>query len=127
MSKLFELYVLGLLKDQFGNGVKYHFTKNGNELDYLLNIQGYQMVVDAKYKECYQNYYDIKDIRQLSGYSRITKVYKELGKNENEVIDCLIIYPDQHQGNEDFKDIKLIPIKEFVHFYKVPVKIPIIG
>ncbi len=129
MSKLFELYVLGLLKDKFGYGVKYHFTKNGNELDYLLDVKGYQMIVDAKYKEIYQTDNDINDIRQLSGYSRLKGVYDELKKNDNEVIDCLIIYPDQNQGNEDFKTVDLTTnsIKGFVHFYKVPIKIPIIG
>ena len=86
------------------------------------------MVVDAKYKKIYQKHYDINDIRQLSGYSRLRGVYTELKKNENEVIDCLIIYPDQINGIENFEnvDLKANPIKEFVHFYKIPVKIPVI-
>ena len=126
MSKLFELYVLGLLKDRFENKVKYHFSKNWQELDYLLKIPGSEMVVDAKYKEVYKNHYKIEDIRQVSGYARLKSVYKVLEKKESELIDCLIIYPDQKNGKEDFNgvDLKETPISEFVSFYKFAIKIP---
>ena len=52
MSKLFELYVLGLLKDQFKHLVLYHPTYNKKELDYLLLYP--PMVIDAKYKRYLQ-------------------------------------------------------------------------
>ena len=42
---LFELYVLGLLKDRFGKNVTYHFSRQYNELDYLLNDTEYKMVI----------------------------------------------------------------------------------
>jgi len=126
MSKLYELYVLGLLKDRFEKEVSYHFTTNYQELDYLINSKDYQMVVDAKYKIRYKEGYDKDDIRQISGYARMKSVYRSLGKKENETIDCLIIYPDQEGGHENLNEVNLkeSDIKEFVQFYKVSVKLP---
>ncbi|MCB9041689.1 MAG: hypothetical protein H6557_34170 [Lewinellaceae bacterium] len=126
MSKLFELYVLGLLKDKFGKDVWYHFTTQWNELDYLLNTPTHKMVIDAKYKPVYQNSYDINDIRQLSGYARIANVVSELGVDPGQVVDCLIIYPDQYLGaNEIFPEkFKSDPIGKFIRFYKMGVKLP---
>jgi 5-methylcytosine-specific restriction enzyme subunit McrC len=127
MSKLFELYILGMLKDMLGNSqVKYHFSKNWQELDFLLNTPDYKMVVDAKYKKVYKSGYEINDIRQVSGYARLKSVYKELSMTETEVIDCLIIYPDQENGFETLNsfNLKMNPINEFVDFYKVAVKLP---
>ena len=126
MSKLFELYVLGLLKDRFRNEVKYHYNTNYQELDYLLNSNDYQMVVDAKYKIKYKEGYEKDDIRQISGYARMKSVYQSLGKKDNEIIDCLVIYPDQKGGHENLYevDLKKSKIKEFVQFYKVAIKLP---
>ncbi len=76
MSKLFELYVLGLLKDQFSDKLLYHPTYNSKELDYLLLSP--PMVIDAKYKPRYLNSTVLDDARQLSGYSRMHKVYEHL-------------------------------------------------
>lgn len=126
MSKLFELYVLGLLKDRFGNELKYHFSIDGQELDYLIKSVDAEMVVDAKYKETYQNSYNIEDIRQISGYARMNSVYNELNKNKNKNINCLIIYPDQKIERESLinVDLTVMPINDFVHFYKIPIKLP---
>lgn len=126
MSKLFELYVLGLLKDRFGSAVQYHYKKSGNELDYLLNNSDYQMVIDAKYKPYYDETFKNEDIRQISGYARLKAIYKKLGKNENEIIDCLIIYPDQQNGKDNFNNanLKEKEIEEFMKVYKLPVALP---
>ena len=63
MSKLFELYVLGLLKETFGSEVEYQFQTNYGKLDYLLIKQ--QIIVDAKYKTYYCNNFKY---RYLSEY-----------------------------------------------------------
>lgn len=129
MSKLFELYVLGLLKDRFKNNeVTYLFKTNYQELDFLIKSEDHKMVVDAKYKTIYQKHYEKEDVRQISGYARMKSVYRKLEKKENEIIDCLIIYPDQANGNEDFKstDFSENVISEFVQFYKVSIKLPTI-
>jgi len=135
MSKLFELYVLGLLKDRFGNNeLIYHFKTDGQELDYLLNspkcneYEEYKMVVDAKYKIVYRDSFNIDDIRQVSSYARLKSVYDKLDKNKDEIIDCLIIYPDQENEQTNFNKINLkkSEIIEFNRFYKLPVKIPVL-
>jgi 5-methylcytosine-specific restriction enzyme subunit McrC len=129
MSKLFELYVLGLLKDRFQNQVQYHFTTHGNELDYILKSEKYKLVIDAKYKPSYalkklgNNH---SDVRQVSGYARLEKVYKHLEKKYPESINCLIIYPNQENGLEDLKDAKLLEkhISGYFGIYKLGIKLP---
>jgi 5-methylcytosine-specific restriction enzyme subunit McrC len=125
MSRLFELYVLGKLKDRFRDGVKYQFTRRWNELDYLINTADYKMIVDAKYKLKYGHTYIIDDIRQVSGYARLRAVSEELGKSDNEVIDCLIIYPNQDSSNELPRELLSVPINGFNRFFKIAIQLPI--
>lgn len=129
MSKLFELYVLGLFYERFGSKeLTYHFETNWQELDFLINTPNNQMVVDAKYRPIYKAHYHKEDIRQVSGYARMKSVYKALNKPENEIIDCLIIYPDQEHGHVNLKEVNLkeAAIDQFVNFYKVPISLPLI-
>lgn len=136
MTKLFELYVLGLLKARFKgvNEVMFqHSDMSGrNILDYLLNTPEYKMVVDAKYKTSYQlpdlDEYRTYDMRQISGYARLKEVSDKLGVKENEQIDCLIIYPHQKEGSSTLEDLNLKakPIKQYNQIYKLAVKLPII-
>ena len=127
MPKLFELYVYKKLQEQFGReAVTYHLTADYTELDFLLNTPEYKMVIDAKYKPIYEDSRVIDDIRQVSGYARLTKVYEKLGlKDSNELIDCLIIYPSLEENKElNFK--KLDTIKGYAKIYKQSVSIPLI-
>jgi len=128
MSKLFELYTLGLLKDRFQNQVKFQYKYYGNELDFLLKTHDYQMVIDAKYKMIYLNGSHDEDIRQISGYARLQKVYEELDKKQGEVIDCLIIHPDQENGLEDLRnvDLKSAKIPRYFDVYQIGLKLPYI-
>jgi 5-methylcytosine-specific restriction enzyme subunit McrC len=128
MSKLFELYALGLLKDRFHNHVKYQYKHYGNELDFLLKTDEYQMVIDAKYKTIYLNGSHDEDIRQVSGYARLRKVYEELGKVQGEVIDCLIIHPDQENGLENLINVELksAEITKYFDVYQIGLKLPYI-
>ena len=131
MSKLFELYVLGLLKEQFKNQVIYHPTYNSKELDFLLLSP--PMVIDAKYKPRYLYTSVLDDARQLSGYSRMHKVYDALKYPKDKIIDCLIIYPNQESNNKDFsKFSELIKhsnstIGEYVNFYKIAIELPVVN
>ena len=128
MPKLFELYVYKKLQEQFGGReeVLYHFIADYTELDFLLNTSEYKMVIDAKYKPIYEDSRVIDDIRQVSGYARLTKVYEKLGlKDSNELIDCLIIYPSLEENKElNFK--KLDTIKGYAKIYKQSISIPLI-
>jgi 5-methylcytosine-specific restriction enzyme subunit McrC len=137
MSKLFELYVLGLLKDKHGSNIKYGEKEAKGEYglpDYLLTEKGNEFILDAKYKLLYidDNKYDIDNIRQLSGYSRDLGIIEKLGfdGNYDKMIPCIIIYP-QKVGvlpNEKFElNIdKKVNIGTFKSFYKIGVPLPLL-
>ncbi|WP_189394885.1 5-methylcytosine restriction system specificity protein McrC [Mesonia mobilis] len=128
MSKLFELYTLSLLKEHFGTAVFFQFKNRGSELDYLLNTETYKMVIDAKYKPSYLNGRNNRDMRQVSGYARLKKVYDVLynDKEYNKLIDCLIIYPDQKTGLKKItgNDLKQNLIPDYMNIYKLGVVLP---
>ncbi|MBY0485670.1 MAG: McrC family protein [Flavobacteriaceae bacterium] len=135
MSKLFELYVLGILKDTYGANALYGHKEaklNYGLPDYLITKEGDKCIADAKYKLIYNNdgQYDIDNVRQLSGYARDEKVFDKLGIPINQIIDCIVIYPFSSDKNsqEDFK-INLSEFDNlgtFVNFKKVGVPIPVI-
>jgi 5-methylcytosine-specific restriction enzyme subunit McrC len=135
MSNLFELYVLGLLKDTYGKDVLY--GKKEAELtyglpDYLITKSDSKCIADAKYKPLYNNSsnYDIENIRQLSGYARDKKVFDKLDKSPTEIIDCVLIYPLPISNNSsvEFKiDLEQAEdLGSFVQFKKLGVPIPVI-
>lgn len=134
MSKLFELYVLGQLKDKYHNQIFYGKKETKAEYgipDFLLVTENEKMIIDTKYKLLYsRGDYDISDIRQLSGYGRDIGVLKTLGyktysEQVNAVVKCLIIYPDQSKDKNLLKNEET-EIKEFTNFYKQPIKLPTI-
>ena len=135
MSKLFELYVLGLLKDTYSGNALYGAKEaklNYGLPDYLITKEGEKCIADAKYKLLYNKdgKYDIDNIRQLSGYARDKKVFEKLKINEEQIIDCIIIYPIQLNWNN--KDQFYIDLKQskklenFVRFKTIGVSIPLI-
>jgi 5-methylcytosine-specific restriction enzyme subunit McrC len=136
MSKLFEMYVLGLLKDSYGANVLYGGKEaklNYGLPDYLITKEGEKCIADAKYKLTYNEVgkYDIDNIRQLSAYSRDFKVFDKLDLDDDKIIDCVIIYPVPLEEND--KDEFKIDLSEFdnigtfVNFKKVGVPIPILN
>lgn len=137
MSKLFELYVLGLLKDRFKNQIEFQVGDNYGDVDYLIKMKGKKMIVDAKYKTYYneklrgQDQWKrnsiVKDIRQLSGYARDKSILDKLGVTYEIIPDCLIIYPDQNAEEKLKENLKETEIEAFVQFYKTAVKLPVIG
>jgi 5-methylcytosine-specific restriction enzyme subunit McrC len=135
MSKLFELYVYGLLKDTYGSHVLYGKKEASLTYglpDYLITKKDVKCIADAKYKLIYNddNKYDIDNIRQLSGYARDKNAFTKLKIDEKEIIDCLIIYPLNDQSPVlDFKiDIENFEeIGSFVGFKKIGVPIPTIN
>jgi 5-methylcytosine-specific restriction enzyme subunit McrC len=134
MSKLFELYVYSLLKDAYGSKIIYQLSEDGKrqtrghygDIDFMKLDD--KILIDTKYKEIYtqDGKYDIDNIRQLSGYARDRKVLEKLNiTSDNEVVDCVIIYPDK-AANDNFKnrELKEKNIKQFTKFYKCGVKLP---
>lgn len=127
MSVLFELYVLALLKDSFKSEVIYHLKSSGNELDFVLNSNKYKMVIDAKYRPKYISGKYNDDIRQVSGYARLQKIYALLGKEYPESIDCLIVYPDQENGSATLLnvDLRAQNIAPYLGVFKTGIKLPV--
>ncbi len=128
MPLLFELYAFTFLRKRYGDDIHYQYKSNYQELDFLLTLQGQEMVIDTKYKTKYGRGKNNKeDIRQLAGYARMDKVYKELRKPKNEIIDCLIIYPirdieNQHNGLLNLE--KKTSIDKYNGFYSLGLHVP---
>lgn len=131
MSKLFELYVLGKLKEAMEfKGVIFQAKGQFGYLDFLRTETGSELVIDAKYKLDYKHgQYNIDDIRQISAYARDKGILRKLPayKEErlNTLIDCLIIYPDDNcEMHIDETKIFSRPINEFEKFFKLGIAIP---
>jgi 5-methylcytosine-specific restriction enzyme subunit McrC len=127
MSKLFELYVYSLLKDNYGKEILYQSYGKYGYVDFLKKDE--KLIIDTKYKKIYDKVeeYKIEDIRQLSGYARDEGVLEKLEIfNNDTVVDCVIIYPAQEK-EVDFKDRKLKEerIKGFTKFHKCGIKLPL--
>ncbi len=144
MSRLYEVYVFGLLLNQYGeDNIKFQVEGYSNTAADFIKIDE-KIIMDAKYKPRYatSNSYIIDDIRELSGYARDRRILKALGDPENEV-QCLIIYPDVADEVEDELPQKkestaferkfqiqesilknAIPIKRYRNFYKISIPIP---
>lgn len=132
MPKLFELYVLGMLKDKYFNNIKFQIQGTYGQPDFVFVSNNVKMIIDTKYKRKYQQEkYQVEDIRQLSGYARDTKVLSKLGYitavEQEKVIDCLIIYPDQTASEKLADDLKGNQIRGFTRFYKMAIKLPVIS
>jgi 5-methylcytosine-specific restriction enzyme subunit McrC len=138
MSLLFEMYVYSKLTTQYSKNLQYQFQSNYGKLDFLLKNP--ICIIDTKYKTYYNQEFSglsegkrenvIKDIRQISGYARDTKVLNKLGFNTSfdnftEIPMCLVIYPDQTKDDSiDFG--KMVKINEYVNFYKLGIRLPIL-
>jgi len=132
MPKLFELYVLGLLKDKYFNSIKFQIQGTYGQPDFVFVTENEKMIIDTKYKRKYQQEkYQADDIRQLSGYARDKKILSRFGyitkEQQDKVIDCLIIYPDQTASDKLADDLKEKPISGFTKFYKMAIKLPVIS
>ncbi len=100
------------------------------EPDFIVNTNDglTKMIVDAKYKPQYHDgKISIEDIRQISGYARIKKVYNFLNFEDDRVIDCLVIYSNQNANRKDFKgeNFKLEEEREYNRFFKIGIELPI--
>ena len=128
MSLLFETYVLGLLSERHGNGIKYHISTNGNEIDFGKPDE--KLIIDTKYIPHWEEQVIHENIRQLSGYARNKQIRRKLMGEvyETEILPCLILYPSA-SGVERFTYDLLLeePCKEietYLKFHKLGIKLP---
>lgn len=131
MSKLFELYVLKRLREHYSPcEIMYQKYVSGRYLDYLLKPKDgtEPFVIDAKYKTAYKDGYKIEDIRQVSAYARMKKVYEILNLDDKrKVIKCLIIYPDTDADvrfTDRFDEKNISEIEPYTEFYKIGINLP---
>ncbi|MDR7128087.1 5-methylcytosine-specific restriction enzyme subunit McrC [Algoriphagus sp. 4150] len=131
MSKLFELYVLGKLKKEFGSKITYHERTYGNELDFLFFDDQDSLVIDAKYKPGYigKSHHGLHtDIRQVSGYARLRKIRSRLKVIDKDLLlGCVIIYPDLNLHCDDLSELakKDNEVIQYEKVWKVGVKLPL--
>lgn len=131
MPKLFEMYVFSKLKENYHHCITFQAKGSSGNPDFLLISEDNRCIIDTKYKEKYtDNQYYIEDVRQLSGYARDIRILSQLGYKKVEeqcvLVDCIIIYPDQSASESLSQNLKEKSIPEFVGFYKVPIKLPVI-
>jgi len=132
MSKFFEFYTLGLLKDRYGKKLIFQAQGNYGKPHFILIDEYNELILDAKYKPRYQNgNYDIDDVRQLSGYARDTKLLTKLGyvlqtEQDSAVVDCVLIYTDQKAKITLPENLTANEIDGFTRFSQVAAAIPII-
>ncbi len=150
MSKLYELYVYGLMHDVYGKDVIYQKSVDTGYPDFLFSHNDVKLILDTKYKPKldkadtthYNKVVDIADIRQLSGYARDYSLFDALSIDtdkairEKKVLDCILIYP--FEGAEDienpfaeiaynFTSDRLKKLDYFQKFYLLSVPLPVIA
>lgn len=133
MSKLFEFYTLGLLKDRYSQKIIFQAQGTYGQPDFLLVDETNKLILDAKYRPRYQDEkYHIEDVRQLSGYARDTKLLAKLGymsesEQDSAVVGCVLIYTDQNAETMLPNNLTLNMVEGFTRFYKVPVAMPMMA
>jgi 5-methylcytosine-specific restriction enzyme subunit McrC len=126
MSLLFELYVLGKLKDVYGNNIKYQINGKYGSVDFIKTDD--KTVIDTKYKMIYNNSkYDIENIRQVSAYARDRGIRNKLNASQTEILNCCIIYPNIDK-QENFNNRTLLEeeVQQFEKFWKIGIRLPMI-
>lgn len=130
MSKLFEMYVLKLMRQRFNDSVEYHPPRyyNDQEPDYLLHADKDRpaYIVDAKYKRYSEKEVWLPDIRQVSGYARLDEIRRDLMVQGDDLIRCAIIYPDMRAKEELPPDTDWEKEGHYKGIYKVGVRLPVI-
>lgn len=133
MPILFERYVYSLLAERYGtHSIGYQISASDSKVDFCKYDEF--LIIDTKYKTEWQEKTNSDDVRQLSGYARNMDIRRKIGLDEddNTICPCLIIYPDQENGNTDLKnfndhlftDNKLNVISKYKKFKKLSVKLP---
>ena len=133
MSRLYEVYVLGLLQKQYPNQILFQVKGNyETQCDYL-HI-GESIVLDAKYKLWYSSYNGIRthvksmiaDIREISAYARDERFLSLMKKDVGSPI-CVIVHPDDETTkleSELSESVKNNKIEGYKDFYRLGIDLP---
>lgn len=133
MSRLYEVYVLGLLQTHYPNQILFQVRGSyDTQCDYLHVGEG--MVLDAKYKLWYSSYNGrcsqkkamIADIREISAYARDERLLSYMNKDVSTPI-CVIIHPDEETTKLDTelsKSVKNKKVEGYRDFYRLGINLP---
>ena len=131
MARLFEMYVLYLLRQTYGESIEFQVPGTYQTPDYVHKTEN--MILDAKYKTIYGGSFQpkmIPDIREISGNARDVAIRKHL-ENWDDEPECVIIYPASDGLLSFDGPLSEIahkkPITEFHKFYKIPIRLPVQG
>ncbi len=133
MSRLFEVYVYGLLEKAYPNQICFQVKGHMDTQADFLKLDE-KLILDTKYKPqyAYSNAGMIWDIREISGYARDEAILTRLGVQSIDTVpDCVIIHPaytDQEEANNAPFSTNILatakPISGFRKFHKIQVPIP---
>ena len=85
--------------------------------DFLLRHGDEKLILDTKYMENVEHKIDI--VRQLSGYARDIAIQKILGVDKDNVIPCVLIYPEfAGSGNPSSHSFALANSQSLLHSCK---------
>lgn len=130
MPLLYEHYVLGLLREAYGDQILYQAKGSTGYPDFICLDP--RLVIDTKYIPSLGSKSKISSdiIRQLSGYARDRELFKD---PITKPIPCLVIYPEEGTERNPFRDK---PLRELLYeieeeeeesawgFYRLAVPLP---
>lgn len=133
MSRLYEVYVLGILQTHYPNNILFQVKGSyGTQCDYLHIGEG--IVLDAKYKLWYSSYNGrrshvdsmVADIREISAYARDER-FLSLMNNNVSTPKCVIIHPDEETTNLGAvlsDSVKNNKVEGYRDFYRLSIDLP---
>lgn len=133
MSRLYEVYVLGLLQTHYPGQILFQVKGSyETQCDYLHIGEG--IVLDAKYKLWYSSEkgrrdhknYLVADIREISAYARDERLLNLINKNVSSPI-CIIIHPNEETTKlepELSSSVKDNKVEGYKDFYRLGVSLP---
>ena len=133
MSRLYEVYVLGLLQSRYPNQILFQVEGSyKTQCDYLHIGEG--IVLDAKYKLWYSSLQGrkqhkdsmIADIREISAYARDER-FLHIMKNDTNSPICVIIHPDDETTKLETElalSVEKNKIEGYRDFYRLGIDLP---
>lgn len=128
MAMLYEHYVLGLLREAYGNKIHYQVRGRTGYPDFVCYSP--QVVLDTKYIPRFDHGgIDTYIVRQLSGYSRDKWIFPT---KPDANVPCVIIYPTEGEMENPFMGKR---IEDFLtnedrclwNFHRIAVPLPILN
>lgn len=137
MPLLFERYARGLLEHSFPGQIIYQFRGLTGYPDFLSMKE--TLILDTKYIPALEGEnIDAGIVRQLAGYSRDNRIRRVLGVNDPDAtIACVLIYPEPVSaavfnstrscpfGSASLREA-MIPYGNYQHFYRIPLRLPLL-